>query len=359
MLARRRCPRDIVVGVLMVVVAVGFFVVRHQRGLRSQRAEPLRAPPPPPERQRPSTAIVALPSTTAATSIAIEDGAFIFPARTKGVIVNLGSHADPINPPPDDPRIAVLAVEPDPATISRIKRKDRRFVLAAAVAGTAGLATMHRYNNGVSSSLSKMAHDFFNPRPAPNVDEWKGPQGSPFFVSVVTLEHILHAIPKNIDVLYIKTDMQGYDLDGIKSAGPSLRRVYKIMSEVALSGVRRYLTAPPNDFNLDWEPFMRARWGGVFELAALNFQNATRNAHAAGGATRKIPETKEEFEKLDKSLLGGIHGQEGDVVWRNAEWRPRHDWGGLEKLWKWLDACSHCNEAGTYDVRSGHGLRVT
>ena len=290
-------------------------------------------------------------ASSAAATTAFSDR-LTFPAGTEGIIINLGSHADPINPP-EDPSIVVLAVEPDPATISRIKRTERRYVLAAAVAERAGLATMYRYNNGASSSLSKAARDFNEEEPRPNVDEWASPQGAPFFVPTVTLEQLLAAIPTSIDILFLKTDLQGYDLAVIKSAGPSLRRVFKVLSEASLSGVKRYVDAPPNDFNLHWEPFMRRQWGGVFEMATTNFINETQIAHTA---LLPIPQTKETFDALDGRLRasthGGIHSQEGDVAFRNTKWAPKHVWGPRDKLWAFLHDCSHCNAGGRPVARS-------
>ena len=51
-------------------------------------------------------------------------------------------------------------------------------------------------------------------------------------VSVHTLKELLEAVPEELPIQFLKTDMQGHDLSAIKSAGDAIKRVSKIHSEV-------------------------------------------------------------------------------------------------------------------------------
>jgi len=51
-------------------------------------------------------------------------------------------------------------------------------------------------------------------------------------VTVHTLKELLEAIPEQIPINFLKTDMQGHDLVAIKSAGNAIKRVSAVKSEV-------------------------------------------------------------------------------------------------------------------------------
>jgi FkbM family methyltransferase len=51
-------------------------------------------------------------------------------------------------------------------------------------------------------------------------------------VPVVRLEDVLDRIPPEVDVEFVKTDVQGLDLQVLKSAGEALRRVKRVRAEV-------------------------------------------------------------------------------------------------------------------------------
>ena len=48
---------------------------------------------------------------------------------------------------------------------------------------------------------------------------------------VMPLRMLLHAIPANIEVAHLHTDMQGFDFVAIKSTGKSLTRVKSVQVE--------------------------------------------------------------------------------------------------------------------------------
>lgn len=154
------------------------------------------------------------------------------PKRIKGVIINIGCHLDPVIS--DDEEVAVIAFEPSLDVAKMIKPRRNLFVIPAAVSSQGGLFTMFRYwHGGVASSLGEAVPD-------EEVLKMKG-AGEPFFVPVVTLKNILEAIPPAVDILHLKTDAQGFDLEVVKSAGPLLSRVFRMCNEVDKYGFQHYV----------------------------------------------------------------------------------------------------------------------
>jgi len=171
-----------------------------------------------------------------------------FPPGTKGVIINVGSNTNPPVPPASNLSIVVLAVEPVLATALKIDRHGgRTLVLCAAVAsGQPRLGAFHVYNkNGVSSSLSAASVKSF----------WNKGFSQILPVPIISLELLLDSVPQGIDVVHLKTDMQGYDFDAIKSAGKRLREIPTIFSEVYCRGQSKY-EGVKNDLQLDWVQYM-------------------------------------------------------------------------------------------------------
>lgn len=188
------------------------------------------------------------------------------PNSTRGVILHVGTHLDPVEPPTDNESIIVLAFEPILNTAARIPVVPRRFVIQAAIAeGPSRLQTMYIYDTtsdypAAASSLSK-AHT--------QLDSFGWARlSSRQIVPVVSLRLVLESIPGHLDVLFLLTDMQSYDLQGLRSAGKLIRRVHWIVSEVQINGFQHY-RGVSNDLQLDWMPFMESngfRMAHVHEL---------------------------------------------------------------------------------------------
>lgn len=157
----------------------------------------------------------------------------VLPPYVSGVVINIGPYIDPPVPPGE--HTAVIAVEPILKTAGLIPHHYNTFIVTAAVSDTVGLGRMAAYNHGQSSSLSEA-------RPGDDADAgesyWAKEEhqgGWPAFnlVPVITLEHLLAAIPENVTILSVATDMQGHDLKAAKSASlPALRRVRRYKAEV-------------------------------------------------------------------------------------------------------------------------------
>ena len=159
---------------------------------------------------------------------------------------HVGSHTDPPFPP--DAETAVLAVEPVLLTAAAIPKHANVYVITAAISDTPSFQMFNVFNAGVSSSLSEptdpkmyWAQEGERSNAKTLVAQKMSPDTvyPPFvIVPVLTLEHLLAAIPEDISVEWVKTDMQGFDLRAARSASAaSLRRVKKYQAELYWCGL--------------------------------------------------------------------------------------------------------------------------
>jgi len=155
-------------------------------------------------------------------------------------------------------------VEPNLNTAYNVRHEHghpRLWVVTAAISDKAGFANFFTYNaHGASSSLTAMSDaakaradigHFFS-------DALREKGYPPVaFVPVLTLTQLLEAVPKRIQIIGLKTDMQGFDFLAVSAADrAALRRVDQIISEVNCNGEAFNPDAPANDFDKQWAPFM-------------------------------------------------------------------------------------------------------
>lgn len=186
----------------------------------------------------------------------------------KAVIINIGSNIDPPMPPEDDDSIAVIAVEPVLETASKISKHHRLYVIVCAIADVTRFQMMNLYNiGGLSSSLQQIPSKPFY-KDYVNIDARKDRKSEEFLmerrkrqkkreiVSVMPLSMLINAIPSNIEILHIHTDMQGSDFMAVKSAGSAITRVRSLQTEVFLSNRSDYdMTTITNHID-DWTAYM-------------------------------------------------------------------------------------------------------
>ena len=181
-----------------------------------------------------------------------------FPPGVARVIVNVGSNLQP--PVPKEEDVAVIAVEPMLDTAARIPKHERVFVVTAAVSNVAGFASFFAYNfNGESSSLAQMRdEDAAAPSGWWAADNLREKGYAPVnFVPVLTLRMLLEAIPPELEIILLKTDMQGFDFTAVSAVGSAaLARVRQVYSEVNCHGFAYNPSAPLNDFDAVWADFM-------------------------------------------------------------------------------------------------------
>lgn len=182
---------------------------------------------------------------------------FKFPPTVKRVIINVGSNRQP--PVPKEEDVAVIAVEPMLNTAMAIPRHERVFVITAAISNTVGFANFFTYMfSGESSSLSEVKQeDKEKPEAWWARDDHREADYPPLvFVPVLTLKHLLDAVPAHLDIMLLKTDMQGYDFTAVSAAGDALHRVKQLYSEVNCHGFAYNPSAPLNDFDAVWADYM-------------------------------------------------------------------------------------------------------
>lgn len=126
-------------------------------------------------------------------------------------------------------------------------------------------APFHFYNGaGKSSSLSEardeaVGRQNWTNRTAFDPSEKYGPGPSAVdFVSVLSLDSVLSAIPDNVSINLLKTDTQGHDLSIIRSASREhLRRVKHLITETYLNDASHVKYKGVNNDLVNWIPYMR------------------------------------------------------------------------------------------------------
>ena len=171
----------------------------------------------------------------------------VFDPSVERVIVNVGSNTQPSLS--HDPKTVAIAVEP--MVGCRIREQRNLHVLHAAVAANNTLAFMQWYNKfGESSSLGTATE---------KADYTTRYRGKRKIVNVISLTTLVESIPLTVKLWYLKTDMQGFDFDALRSAADVLRtgRAQYVMSEVWWDRYQSY-AGQSNDFCLHQYPLMRS-----------------------------------------------------------------------------------------------------
>ncbi|CAD7960191.1 unnamed protein product [Amoebophrya sp. A120] len=235
----------------------------------------------------------AFSASSPASAQSLAEGKLVFPPEIKSVIVNVGSNIDPPQPDAKDGSEAVIAVEPIVAVASEIipyakkrlsasfsfpcakedatstgqKCLDRLFVLPGCFASSGGGFRGFKVRNDLGASSSLAA-------PADKNAEWnkrtmKG--GSLAVVPLLGIASLFAAIPETVAVKWVKTDMQGFDFETVKSMTSSAARKSRTRSpesqhllgprlpslrtEVYCQGAATYVGAK-NDLLRDFIPLM-------------------------------------------------------------------------------------------------------
>ena len=255
---------------LLTAVTSVFFVSRELIGATSEppSCPPSSAAPAPLAHHAVAPAAIAAPPRAPvpppADSVPALNTLFEFPPEIKRVIINVGSWLDP--PKPSAPDMAVIAVEPNLNTAYNVRNEHghpRMWVVTAAVSDKAGFANFFTYNqHGVSSSLTAMSEKNKHDPNLPMGGAWAQDQRREAsyppvaFVPVLTLTQLINAVPPNLTIIGLKTDLQGYDFVAISSAGPALQRVEQIFCEINCKGFTYNPDAPQNDYDVVWKSFM-------------------------------------------------------------------------------------------------------
>jgi FkbM family methyltransferase len=162
------------------------------------------------------------------------DGFIALPKRVRRVWVDVGAHHLETTRGElryDD--VAVIAIEPLKEAWSHWPDSDRVIGIPAAIFVDRGSMDFHVNAEDATSSLLESADLARTGSLTRTVEVRKVP--------VIRLEDVLEAVPRNIAIAYVKTDVQGVDLEVLQSAGDALKRVERVRAEVTNLGAYRKL----------------------------------------------------------------------------------------------------------------------
>ena len=162
-----------------------------------------------------------------------------------------------------DQRFFCIYVEPLARVNHRLyesgKITNMSLLIHGAVSDQPGLAPFYEYAgvSGVASSLSQVTEQTAKKEEGKRGPYVHGKGVGLSATAVLTLKHILDAIPKHLRILQMKTDMQGHDFRAIRSAGDALRRIDEIYNECTGEGYDVIYQNEDNRYT-DMAPYMQA-----------------------------------------------------------------------------------------------------
>jgi FkbM family methyltransferase len=154
------------------------------------------------------------------------DGRYVLPAGVRRVWIDVGAHLLETTRAELDAHddFGLIAIEPLEECWTTWPDNPRLIALPVAISLERGFMDFNvNASNGTSSLLPSVAGNSADPL-TKTVRVIKVP--------VLRLADVLERIPKGVDVEYVKTDVQGQDLQVLKSAGDQIRRVGRVQAEV-------------------------------------------------------------------------------------------------------------------------------
>jgi len=189
------------------------------------------------------------------------DGRFVLPPRVTRVWIDVGAHL--LETTQDELKrhgeMALIAVEPLEECWRAWPDRTRLLALPVAISTERGWLDFHVNANNSTSSLLKTVDGNMVAKLTKTVETRKVP--------VLRLEDVLERIPPDVDVEFLKTDVQGHDLQVLKSAGAQLRRVRKVKVEV--------INVPIYDGSGDWRPGTEAEFVSYMTAQGFAFEGDT------------------------------------------------------------------------------------
>jgi FkbM family methyltransferase len=154
------------------------------------------------------------------------DGRYVLPPAVRRAWVDVGAHwleqTRAELERNDD--VAVIAIEPLEECWKAWPDNPRLIALPVAISLERGSMDFHVNTDNATSSLLPSVDGNSADRYTRTVRITKVP--------VLRLEDVLERIPPGVEVEFVKTDVQGLDLQVLKSAGEQLRRVERVQAEV-------------------------------------------------------------------------------------------------------------------------------
>jgi FkbM family methyltransferase len=182
-----------------------------------------------------------------------EDGSFVVPRGVRRVWIDVGAHHIETTHGELEryPDLLLIAIEPLAECWGKWPETDRLIGLPVAIYLERGTMDFHVNAYDATSSLAESVPDSNVAELTRTVEVRKVP--------VVRLEDVLAAIPRQLPVGYVKTDVQGVDLQVLQSAGPELERVYRVAAEVIRDRIYKGVGGKPVTTEAEMVEFMSGR----------------------------------------------------------------------------------------------------
>lgn len=152
------------------------------------------------------------------------DGYFHFPGHIRRVVVDVGAYRllRTRHFLRDDDALGIVAIEPLSEPWKKWPKAPRVIGVPAAISLERGVLEFNVNEKPVTSSLLKTTENSLLSTDTVEVRKVPG----------VRLEDVLERIPPELEIVFLKTDVQGMDLAVLMSGGEHLRRVKEVHSEV-------------------------------------------------------------------------------------------------------------------------------
>lgn len=154
------------------------------------------------------------------------DGRYVLPRGVRRAWIDVGAHLLEQTRAElernDD--VAVIAIEPLEECWKTWPDNPRLIALPVAISLERGFMDFHVNSDNATSSLLPSVEGNSVSQYTRTVRVTKVP--------VLRLEDVLERIPPEVEVEFVKTDVQGHDLQVLKSAADQIRRVEKVQAEV-------------------------------------------------------------------------------------------------------------------------------
>lgn len=186
------------------------------------------------------------------------DGRFLLPERVRRVWIDVGAHhlettRDELEGHPD---MALIAIEPQEECWKHWPDKARLIALPVAISTERGWMEFHvNASNATSSLLKTVDGNMVN-------DLTKTVQTRQ--VPVLRLQDVIERVPPEVEVEYVKTDVQGHDLQVLKSAGEQIRRVHSVKAEI--------INVPIYEGTGEWRPGTEAEFVAYMQGQGFAFE---------------------------------------------------------------------------------------
>jgi FkbM family methyltransferase len=189
------------------------------------------------------------------------DGSFVLPPRVRRVWIDVGAHL--LETTQEEllrhADMALIAVEPLEECWRTWPDRTRLIALPVAISTERGWLDFHVNARNDTSSLLKSVEGNMVDKLTKTVETRKVP--------VLRLEDVLGRIAPEVEVEFLKTDVQGHDLQVLKSAGAQLRRVRKVKVEV--------INAPIYEGSGAWRPGTEAEFVTYMTAQGFAFEGDT------------------------------------------------------------------------------------